>query len=455
MIHSERIVVLYDSITNSVFISQVLLPLIQWLSADKKRTATIISFEAIDTTDHSARAYIAREKRITLVIYKRLPFFGLPTLWYAAYCISNIVKHKKDARVIARGPFAGYACLLARIQNALIIQIRGLLWHEYEYIYKHRHQQNNQTTNPYTTALRKSESVGKLKVAWTTINFTRWLCQIHYKPCPLIGQKFPFSKKPLAHNANRSNALRCKRIKKFLTHMRHARAALHYRLKLFLYKQLETTLYAQQNISTLTFEAVSPALRDHLITTYSTLKPETITLAYDDIPQPIEHKKRKLWRRQTRAELGIAADALVYCYNGSSKPWQCPVDFFTFCRGEIATNMNAHLLVLSQDSEQFKKLLTTTDIPTERYHLVCVEHDAIYRYMAAADIGLVFRQATLLNWVSRPTKLLEYQAVGLQIIHNATIAWLAESARNQQRYNAPCVQSPHLASELVNGQDKQ
>lgn len=453
MIHSQRIVVLYDSITNSVFISQVLLPLTQWLSADKKRTATIISFEAIDTTGHSARAYIAREKRITLIIYKRLPFFGLPTLWYAAYCIGTIVKHKKEARVIARGPFAGYACLRARISNALIIQIRGLLWHEYEYTYKHRYQQNNKVANPYSSLL-KSESVGKLKVAWTSINFTRWLCQIHYKPCPLIGQKFPFSKKPLTRVARKSNALRCKRIARIFKQICHAHTAFHYRLKLFLYKQLEATLYAQQNSSTVTFEAVSPALREHLITTYSTLKPETITLAYDDIPQPIGQHQRKLWRKQTRVELGIPSDALVYCYNGSSKPWQCPVDFFTFCRREIATNIKAHLLVLSQDYAPFKKLLPTTGIPTERYHLVCVEHDAIYRYLAAADIGLVFRQASLLNWVSRPTKLLEYQAVGLQIIHNATIAWLAESARNQQRYNGPCVQSPPLASEFVNDQGK-
>lgn len=453
MIYSERIVVLYDSITNSVFISQVLLPLTQWLAADKKRTATIISFESIDTTGHSAGASIAREKRITLVIYKRLPFFGLPTLWYAAYCIGKIVKHKKDARVIARGPFAGYACLRARISNTLIIQIRGLLWHEYEYTYNHRNQHTNKTTNPYS-ALLKNESVGKLKVAWTSINFTRWLCQMHYKPCPLIGQKFPFSKKPPAPVTRTSKTILCKRIGWFFKKIRHANTALHYRLKLFLYKQLEAKLYAQQNTGTVTFEAVSPALREHLITTYSTLKPETITLAYDDIPQPISQQQRKVWRRQTRAELGIPADALVYCYNGSAKPWQCPVDFFTFCKREIASNLKAHLLVLSQDYEQFKKLLPTTGIPTERYHLVCVEHDAIYRSMAAADIGLVFRQTSLLNWVSRPTKLLEYQAVGLQIIHNATIAWLAESARNQQRYTAPCVQSPHFASEFVNDQDK-
>lgn len=363
MIQTQRIVVIYDSITNSVFISQVLNPLLAWLNGDKKRTATVISFEAIDITNHPTRARIAQEKRITLIIRKRIPFFGRLSLVYAAAVVRRIAKKKPTERIIARGPFAGYACLQARLQTPLLIQIRGLAAHEYAYTHEKQ--------------LTKERGI---------MNLIR----------------------------------RC-----------------HYRAKLRVLKRLETELYAGKNSSQLTFEAVSPALREYLLATYPTLHPQAITLAYEDIPQPVPLQKRKQWRLQTRAELAIPVDAQLYCYNGSAKPWQCPDSFFAFCRTEIALNGNAHLLILSHDYEEFARLMPQTQIPPERYHIVSVPHDKIYQYLAAADTGILFRDATLLNWVSRPTKVLEYQAVGLTILHNATIAWLAESARNQKVYMAP------------------
>jgi len=53
----------------------------------------------------------------------------------------------------------------------------------------------------------------------------------------------------------------------------------------------------------------------------------------------------------------------------------------------------------------------------------------LYVYLAAADYGLLFRHKDIINWVSRPTKMLEYQAVGLKIIHNNTIEWLSENKK--------------------------
>jgi len=377
MIPAQRIVVIYDSITNSVFTSQVLNPLIAWLTQDKKRTAILISFEAIAITNHPTYAHILHEKRITLVIRKRIPFFGATSLWYAAYCIRTLVK-QRSAHIIARGPFAGYACLRARITVPLRIQIRGLLWQEYEY-----------TCNQYAKT----------------------------KP----------DKYPVTHTCQVTFAKRLEQ---------YGRSYMQ-KLKIYFYKRLEATLYAHRDRN-LTFEAVSPALRDYLMTTYTTLDPTTVGLAYDDIPQPVAHQKRKRWRIQVRAELGLPANAHVYCYNGSVKPWQFPDEFFTFCKDAIAPHADAHLLIISQDYQHCASLLVKTTIPTPRCHLISVAHDRIYEYLAAADTGLVFRDATLLNWVSRPTKLLEYQAVGLRILHNATIAWLAESARNQQIYNSSC-----------------
>jgi hypothetical protein len=61
-----------------------------------------------------------------------------------------------------------------------------------------------------------------------------------------------------------------------------------------------------------------------------------------------------------------------------------------------------------------------------------VPHGMIYRYLAACDIGLIFREPHLINWTSRPTKVLEYQAAGLEIVHNNTIDFLQTKQTNLQ-----------------------
>jgi hypothetical protein len=223
------------------------------------------------------------------------------------------------------------------------------------------------------------------------------------------------------------------------------------RLKLYLYQKLETSLYTKKDVPACQFEAVSPALRDHLIKTYD-MNPSAVTIACDDIPQPISIQKRKQWRIKTRTLLGIPSDVHLYCYNGSAKPWQLSDLFFSFCQDTIAADAKAHLLIISQDIEQYKKLIPVTHIPAERCHFICTEQNMLYQYLCAADTGLAFRDATLLNWVARPTKLLEYQAVGLRILHNGTIAWVAESARNQHCYvprSAPISEQRRAADRHV------
>lgn len=352
----HRNVVIYDSIQNSVFVSQVLCPLQVWLSGHKQRTATIISFESSPICNHPTALLIAKDTRITFIVHKRFPYLGTWSLWYAIFCIRWHLRRYPKGTIIARGPLAGYACLKALVMLPmvhLIIQARGLLAEEYAF----EHQQQR----------------------------SHW----------------------------------------------------YYRLKIYLYANLESYVYRSHTTQQISIEAVSPALRSHLIATY-TLSAQEVMIACDDIPSAIPATKRAAWSRDSRALLGIPAKAYVYCYNGSAKPWQCPAIFFTFCKEKIASDPNAHLLIITQDSEEFATMLPATTIPYERCHIVSAEHQEVYYYLAAANSGLIFRDATLLNWVSRPTKVLEYHAAGLHIIHNKTIAWLIESARNQQPYEVSC-----------------
>lgn len=170
-------------------------------------------------------------------------------------------------------------------------------------------------------------------------------------------------------------------------------------------------------------EAVSYALKKYLCETYQ-INENRITVTQNDIPTQCVHEKRIQWRKEIRKELSISSNTHVYCYNGSVKPWQCPEQIIAFFKNKLYKNKNVFLLILTQDKEPFERLIKQSNIPFNTYYICTVKHRYIYRYLSACDTGLIFRKPHIINWISRPTKVLEYRAAGLDIIHNNTIAWL-------------------------------
>lgn len=169
-------------------------------------------------------------------------------------------------------------------------------------------------------------------------------------------------------------------------------------------------------------DAVSPALREYLATRYNADK-DKIGVAVDDIPAPIAHEQIQIWRTAIRTQLNIAHNITVYCYNGSIKPWQCPELALSFFKKQLHNNNNSLLLFLTPDTDLCEHLVKTYDVPANNHRILQVPHQSIYHYLAAADYGLLFRKPHIINWISRPTKLLEYQAVGLPVIHNDTVSY--------------------------------
>ncbi|HRN77772.1 MAG TPA: hypothetical protein PLU71_00890 [Candidatus Dependentiae bacterium] len=199
----------------------------------------------------------------------------------------------------------------------------------------------------------------------------------------------------------------------------------HYKVRLL--HTVEQFVYntAMQKHNNITIEAVSPALKEHLVQAYHT-PTARITIAQHDIPPLVVPAQKTLWRTAVRQQLNIMQDMHVYCYNGSIKPWQCPQEVLEFFRHKYAQDKNKFLLILTQDIQQFKKLIHEYQLPEHSYHIATVPHDKIYHYLSACDTGIIFRQKHIVNWVARPTKILEYQAVGLKIVHNNTIGYLSQ-----------------------------
>lgn len=203
--------------------------------------------------------------------------------------------------------------------------------------------------------------------------------------------------------------------------------AMRYRL----FKKIESCVYGQK-INTccpVEIEAVSPALADYLITKFYTPK-NILTLASIDLPATVDKDQRTAWSLQKRTELGFAATDYIYVYCGSYKPWQCPDQMIAFFKKQYAQNRSNKLLILSQDTKPFSETLVQAKLPADAYRVISKPHKEVMQYLAAAHCGLLFRQSHIINWVSRPTKALEYQAVGLKVEHNNTVEYLAHCSYN-------------------------
>jgi hypothetical protein len=191
---------------------------------------------------------------------------------------------------------------------------------------------------------------------------------------------------------------------------------------------IESYVYRKQTHCNfpVTIEAVSSALKDYLITAYHADQ-ASILIAQHDIPAKFSDVQIQEWRKQIRHELTLNNQTLVYCYNGSLKPWQCPQETINYFKKQFLHNNDIFLLILTQDKEEFESLLQGNALEPHCYLVITVKHNEIYRYLAACDVGIIFREKNILNWVSRPTKIVEYQAVGLPIVHNETIALFREN----------------------------
>ena len=323
--------ILYDSITNSVFESQVLAPLIKQKEADPELSITIISFEK------DAHLTPPTVDGITFKIGKRGPFLCNLSLWPAARELKRIVAPYAQYEIVARGPFAGYIALKAATKNCthITVQARGLVAQEYLY--------------------------------------TQQITQRQLLVAPI---------------------------------------------RYLLFHQLEKQVYgtSQQNV---TIEAVSDALKEHLVKKYN-VDAERITLAHDDLPEPLIKAERLAYRGAIRSQLGIDLSALVFCYNGSYKPWQCPNETIAYFAQELTKDPEAFLLILTPDVDAFKKLCEA-ELPEHAYHVCSVSQEELPVYVAACDVGLLFRHQHIINWVARPTKLLDYHQAGLTIVHNNTV----------------------------------
>lgn len=171
--------------------------------------------------------------------------------------------------------------------------------------------------------------------------------------------------------------------------------------------------------------AVSAALQDYIVQNFggdlALLRLETSDLIDPVVPVVVME-----WRTEVRQFLKIPHEAVVYGYSGSCKRWQCAQETVEYMVARMQENPLAYGLILTTDVLAFEKVVESISCDRSRLLLKLVQSKDVLRWTAAFDYGILLRYQDIVNWVSRPTKALEYQAVGVHIIHNNTVKWLID-----------------------------
>ncbi len=148
---SEKSVCLWvisDGVENSVFESQVLRTIGRHLDSKRFGKVVVLAFQADISRAHQYLSELEVPDGVEFVFCKRLPFFGTISLENCVEAASNQIFKIFPDVIYARGPISGYICIKAleafkddsylrenkdRLPK-LIIQSRGLLTKEYEYV---------------------------------------------------------------------------------------------------------------------------------------------------------------------------------------------------------------------------------------------------------------------------------------------------------------------------------
>lgn len=143
----------------------------------------------------------------------------------------------------------------------------------------------------------------------------------------------------------------------------------------------------------------------------------------DQIMRPVVDTKKFNFslsdRLSVRRELDVSDDGKVFIFVGGGAFWQSLnlLKDWWF----INQQNNSTLLILSHSPSDYDEWIKEIAGGAGRVIVKSVSHQQVGAYMSAADFGILFRDAGLVNNVASPVKLGEYLCVGLPVLTNLAV----------------------------------
>lgn len=118
-----------------------------------------------------------------------------------------------------------------------------------------------------------------------------------------------------------------------------------------------------------------------------------------------------------KERLGIACDAPLIVYSGSLGPQYCPDSMLSLFKFIRESRSDAHFLVLTGSPEVMIDLASGSDKAlTASMTVMRVDANEVPGWLAAADLGLAFREPTFSMQGVAPIKLGEYLLCGVPVV---------------------------------------
>ena len=126
-------------------------------------------------------------------------------------------------------------------------------------------------------------------------------------------------------------------------------------------------------------------------------------------------------RATTRRELHLSEHTPLLVYAGSLGPHYHPDRVVALASAVRAKRADMHLLILTGSLEIGRAACVAGGLEASSYTVRQVTPDAVPRYLAAADLGIAFRTASLSQQAVAPIKVGEYLLCGLPVISTSGI----------------------------------
>lgn len=121
-------------------------------------------------------------------------------------------------------------------------------------------------------------------------------------------------------------------------------------------------------------------------------------------------------RKEIRARYGLPDTCKVICYSGGLAPWQRVGDIIALFEKIAKIDSRYRFLFLTKETQQLQELLHETMLSPDNYIIKSCAQGDVYRYLSAADAGIIMREDTAVNNVASPIKIGEYLSCGLPVI---------------------------------------
>lgn len=371
----KTLIILFDSLLNTVFYHQVFQPIKNQALTDPQSFFVILSFEKKLS---QAALFLEKNLRNTsppnlkFILKERSFFWGTGSLFFLKKSLTSLLKDNDFNLIQCRGIFA-----------AKILQLSLNDFHDKNFFGQ-------------TLSKAKAPKINKVVIS---------LPGIAEEEVLLIDQNnfsfFSFLKSKL------QNWLIKKTNNSFFKNL--------------------IKMKKQVDPGDIKFLTYTNALQDYFSKNYN-LKSEFF-LKVPKLKIFVDEKEKQQSRNKIRKLLKIDDDTKIYCYLGGLQSWQnfeLSAEYFS---NTIKRFPKSHFLVICREEAKANKILDKYLIPKKKRTVISLPSEKIQEYLFACDFGLLLREKNLVNWTSRPIKAIEYLSAGLKIIHNNSIEWVIQNSK--------------------------